>query len=117
MLLPWGNDKEHARARTIAAQVPQALVLPRLRLAQLATVLAGAHAVVGVDTGLVHLAVALNVPTVALYTDTDPQLTGICPGLDQLAVNLGGIGQIPGPASVLDAMKLPIALQETSIHE
>ena len=85
--------------------VPHALVLPRLRLAQLATLLAGAWAVVGVDTGLVHLAAALDVPTVALYTDTDPQRTGVFPGRAQSAINLGGVGQVPAPASVLEALE------------
>jgi hypothetical protein len=34
-------------------------------------------AVIGVDTGLSHLANALNVPLVAIYTDTDPGKTGV----------------------------------------
>jgi len=104
LVLPWGNARERDRAEAIAAQVPHALVLPRLRLAQLATLLSGAWAVVGVDTGLVHLAAALGVPTVALYTDTDPQRTGVLPGRAQSAINLGGVGQIPSPATVLEAL-------------
>ncbi|WP_142810209.1 lipopolysaccharide heptosyltransferase I [Tepidiphilus olei] len=104
LVLPWGNARERDRAEAIAAQVPHALVLPRLRLAQLATLLSGAWAVVGVDTGLVHLAAALGVPTVALYTDTDPQRTGVLPGRAQSAINLGSIGQIPSPATVLEAL-------------
>lgn len=105
LVLPWGNERERERAQAIAAQVPHALVLPRLRLAQLATLLAGAWAVVGVDTGLVHLAAALDVPTVALYTDTDPQRTGVFPGRAQSAINLGGVGQVPAPAAVLEALE------------
>ena len=37
---------------------------------------ASARAVIGVDTGLLHLAVALKVPTVAIFGATDPALTG-----------------------------------------
>lgn len=105
LLLPWGNDKEHHRAQIIAAAVPDACVLPRLGLGELADVLSGARAAIGVDTGLVHLSVALSVPTVAIYTDTDPRLTGVCPG-DSYAVSLGGVGQTPAAGDVLAALKI-----------
>jgi len=42
--------------------------------------------VIGVDTGLAHLAAALNVPTVGIYTATDPALTGLYAGAN--VVNL-----------------------------
>lgn len=103
LLLPWGSEAERQRAQAVADSVPQAVVLPRLRLAELATVLAGAQAAVGVDTGLVHLAAALALPTVAIYTDTDPALTGVCPGRSR-AANLGGVGQVPTPEAVLAAL-------------
>jgi heptosyltransferase-1 len=104
LLLPWGNEAERNRATTIAASVPQALILHKLGLSELATVLAGAKAVVGVDTGLAHLAAALKVPTVAIYTDTDPSLTGIYPGLNSAAINLGGLSQMPSPEAVIQAL-------------
>lgn len=103
LLLPWGNAAEQLRAQAIAAQVPQSVVLPRLRLNALAGILAKARAAIGVDTGLAHLAVALGVPTVAIYTDTDPLLTGVYPGAS-LAANLGGTGQIPDPGIVYNAL-------------
>ena len=40
---------------------------------------ARAEGVVGVDTGLVHLAAALGTPTVALFVATDPALAGVEP--------------------------------------
>lgn len=76
LLLPWGNEAEQTRAHTIAQHSPAAQVLPRLGLNALAQVLAGAEAVVGVDTGLLHLAAALGRPGLALYTATPPALTG-----------------------------------------
>jgi len=99
-VFPWGNDAERERARAIAAIAPGALVLPRLPLQRLALVLDRAKAVVGVDTGLVHLAAALARPTVALYTDTSPALTGIFPTDDRLGVNLGHTNEIPTVAQV-----------------
>lgn len=74
--LPWGNVAEQERAQRIAASCKYAEVLPRMQLADIAAVLAGAKAAVAVDTGLCHLAAALNVPTVSLYGPTNPILTG-----------------------------------------
>ncbi len=51
-------------------------MLPRLNLSGIASVIAGATAVVAVDTGLGHLAAALEVPTVSLYGPTSPDLVG-----------------------------------------
>lgn len=74
--LAWGNAEEEARAQRIAANCTQVEVLPRLNLVGIAAILAGATAIVAVDTGLGHLAAALNVPTVSLYGPTNPVLTG-----------------------------------------
>jgi ADP-heptose:LPS heptosyltransferase len=48
-----------------------------MNLREAAALLGHAAAVIGVDTGLTHLANALDVPLVAIYTDTDPALTGV----------------------------------------
>lgn len=76
LVLPWGNDAEHQRAQFIAQNASNAKVLPKLGLDDLASVLCQAQAVVGVDTGLLHLAAALGKPGLALYTATQPKLTG-----------------------------------------
>jgi heptosyltransferase-1 len=103
-VLPWGDDAEHQRARAIAAAVPGTIVLPRLPLRRLAVVLGDAKAVVGMDTGLAHLAVALDCPTVALFTDTSPALTGVYPANAQRAINLGDKARVPTPAEALAAL-------------
>lgn len=82
ILLPWGNDNEHHRALRFAKKYSHAHVLPKLNLAELATVIIKANAVVAVDTGLGHLSAALNVPTISLYGPTNPKLTGTI-GLNQ----------------------------------
>lgn len=51
-------------------------MLPKLNLAGVAKVLAQAQACVAVDTGLGHLAAALDVPTISLFGPTNPGLTG-----------------------------------------
>ncbi len=75
--LLWGNDVEQVRANKIAASVKCAVVAPhKLKLSEVAGVLAGAAGIVSVDTGLGHLAAALGVPTVSLYGPSDPKLSG-----------------------------------------
>ena len=74
--LPWGNPAEQARAERLAAGLDNAAVLPRLNLAGVAKVIAGASACVAVDTGLGHLAAALDVPSISLYGPTLPGRVG-----------------------------------------
>ncbi|MCL2590915.1 MAG: lipopolysaccharide heptosyltransferase I [Betaproteobacteria bacterium] len=74
--LPWGSETEHERAQRIVKDLVGAHVLPRLPLAGLATELTAATACVAVDTGLGHLAAALDVPTLSLFGSTNPGLTG-----------------------------------------
>ena len=49
---------------------------PPTDLDQLVTLLAGARVVIGGDTGPVHLAASLGVPTVGVYTVTDWRRNG-----------------------------------------
>ncbi|THF57665.1 lipopolysaccharide heptosyltransferase I [Pseudothauera rhizosphaerae] len=74
--LPWGNEDELARAQRLAEGLTDVTVLPRLKLAGIAAQLAGARACVAVDTGLGHLAAALDVPTISLFGPTNPGFTG-----------------------------------------
>ena len=98
-VLPWGSAAEQARSLRLAADIPDAAVTPRLSLNEAAALLGGAQAVIGVDTGLAHLAAALNVPTVGIYTATDPALTGLYAG--NRAINLGGKGTSPSVEAIL----------------
>ncbi|PIE20624.1 MAG: lipopolysaccharide heptosyltransferase 1 [Neptuniibacter caesariensis] len=74
--LPWGNANEQARARRLASAHANAEVLPRLTLTEVAQILAAASGCVSVDTGLSHLAAALDRPNVILFGPTDPGLVG-----------------------------------------
>lgn len=74
--LLFGNTIEEARANRIREAVPSSEVLPKMNLEEIALILEQAKGVISVDTGLAHLAAALNVPTLALYGPTNPLLTG-----------------------------------------
>lgn len=102
-ILPWGNEAEKMRSLRLADAIPDAIAPPRLNLNEAAYLLGSAHAVIGVDTGLSHLAAALNVPTIGIYTATDPVLTGLHAGAH--AVNLGNIARAPDVAKVIDALQ------------
>jgi heptosyltransferase-1 len=71
-------------------------------LGEVAALLASARSVIGVDTGLTHLAGALGVPTVGIYTATDPGTTGLF-GCAR-AVDTGGHGFSPDVDTVLQAL-------------
>lgn len=94
-LLPAGNAAERERAARIACRIPGARELPPSSLGELAGHLRAASLVVGVDTGLVHLSAALGRPTLALFSASDPSLTGVL--AQSPAINLGARGN---PASL-----------------
>ncbi|HWE79219.1 MAG TPA: lipopolysaccharide heptosyltransferase I [Pseudolabrys sp.] len=75
LVLPWGSFAEKARADRMAASLPRASVPERQPLDSVARLMASAELVVGVDTGLMHLAAALGVPLVAIFTGSKPHLT------------------------------------------
>lgn len=100
-VLPAGTDGERARARRLAAGMADGEAAPPMGLTELAALLSGARLVVGVDTGLVHLAAALARPTLALFCGSDPDLTGVHAGAS--AINLGRRGRAPSPEEAIGA--------------
>lgn len=102
-VLPWGSEEEHRRSARIASFLSNALVPERMPIADLTALLSGAATVVGVDTGLTHLAAALGVPVVALYSGSDPALTGVYGA--RRARNLGGPGLVPEVSEVSAALR------------
>ncbi len=104
LMLPWGNAAERARSERLARALPAAIVPPALSVLDMAGLLAGARAVVGVDTGLTHLAAALGRPVVALYCGTRPGLTGVYAGPGARVRNLGDRETVPEVAEVLAAL-------------
>ena len=81
-VLPHGNDAEQARAGRIAAALGgSAEVWPRVDLGALADRLATCAGVIGVDSGLSHVAVALDLPHVQVYNFDTAWRTGPVDGV------------------------------------
>jgi heptosyltransferase-1 len=102
LALPYGSMAERRRSETIAALVPGARVPERQPLDGIARLVAGAAFVVGVDTGLMHLAAALGVPLVAIFVGSKPDLTGPR-GAGPIAI-AGSARESPSVAAVLAAV-------------
>jgi heptosyltransferase-1 len=102
VVLPWGSADEAARSTALARGRTGVLVPPHRSVPKLASLLAHAELVCGVDTGLTHLAAALNVPTIALFVATDPHLAGVARA-SMRARDLGGNGTVPPAADVIAA--------------
>jgi len=100
LVLPWGSEAERARASRIADAAGNATVPSSMTMEALAGLFAGARGVIGLDTGLTHLAAALGTLTVGIYCGSDPALTGLY-GAPR-ASNVGGAGAQPGVDEVLE---------------
>ena len=74
--LPHGSDAEQRTSEAIASQLGSAVVWPRLGLDALTDALADCAGVIGVDSGLSHIAVALDLPHVQIYNFDTAWRTG-----------------------------------------
>lgn len=102
-----GNEIEAARSRRIAEGIAEGSspgeILYRPTLTQLTERLSKARLCLGVDTGFTHIACALEIPTIAIFTDTDPALAGGF-GLGQRAT-FGHLDTIPPVADVTGQLR------------
>ena len=96
IVLPFGSIQEECDSREIKRLIDSDKVyvpdnvLDYLVLAEL---IKDSTFIFGVDTGLIHLANALNKKLIAIYTDTNPELTGIFES--KIARNIGNINLVP----------------------
>jgi heptosyltransferase-1 len=74
--LVHGTDAEQQHSEAMARQMAHAVVWPRMALDALTDALAGCAGVIGVDSGLSHIAVALDLPHVQLYNFDTAWRTG-----------------------------------------
>nr|WP_034338003.1 lipopolysaccharide heptosyltransferase I [Herbaspirillum sp. B39] len=101
ILLPWGSAREQEAARQLAAGVPGATVLPALPMMQAVALVQQARLVVGLDTGLTHIAAAYGKPTIELYCDSPRWKTE--GNWSPAIINLGDLGAPPSEEDVLKA--------------
>jgi heptosyltransferase-1 len=103
VVLPWGSAEERSRAERIGRGIEHAVIPQRMAIEALAAVLVKAKSVVGLDSGLTHLAAALGVPTVAVFCGSDPALNGVF-GAPR-AKNVGANGRPPQAFEVLAGLQ------------
>lgn len=77
-VVTWAGEREAAWARQVvaAADLEAVVMAPPTDLRDQAALTAGARLFLGNDSGPMHLAVALEVPTVAVFGATDPIRNG-----------------------------------------
>ncbi|MDB5840801.1 MAG: waaC [Herminiimonas sp.] len=102
VLLAWGNMVEQQAAQRLAANIPNALVLPKLPLDEALALARHAALAIGVDTGLTHVAAAFGRPTIELYCDSPRWKTE--GNWSPAIINLGDLGAPPAPAEVQSAV-------------
>jgi heptosyltransferase-1 len=100
-----GSAEERSRSELLAARMQRAEVSPPATLATIASTLATASIVIGLDTGLTHLAAALGRPTVGIFCDYDPALVGLVGDADagNAVISVGSATAAPAASEVIDA--------------
>jgi heptosyltransferase-1 len=101
VLLAWGSAGEKREAETIAAALPNAIVLPKLSMEEAVTLARNAALAIGVDTGLTHIAAAFVRPTIELYCDSPKWKTE--GNWSPRIINLGERGSPPAVPEVTRA--------------
>jgi heptosyltransferase I len=102
--LTHGSAAEEQRSKDIASQLNQsqgnAVIWPRLGLDDLTDALLGTAGVVGVDSGLSHMAVALDLPHVQIYNFDTAWRTGpmLLSG-SQIAARQVSVFALPTPSA------------------
>jgi heptosyltransferase-1 len=102
-VLPWGTEIERRRSGEIAAAAPGAKVPERQPLDAVTRMIARSAFVIGVDTGLLHLAAALGVPLAAIFTGTAPGQHGPL-GSGKIEI-VGALGAVPSFEDVCGAVE------------
>jgi heptosyltransferase-1 len=97
----WGNDEERQRCKRIISKTKGRLV-PLQPIEKLAGLMATATIVIGVDTGLLHLAATQETPLVGIYGASDPKKTGPI-SMGEFRIT-GSIDGFPTPPEVVNAI-------------
>ena len=108
LALPYSNDAELQTAQAVASACPSAVIWPRCNLVELTQRLAACEGVVGVDSGVSHIAVALGLPHVQIYNFDTAWRTGPKGCAWQQSVFAK---PTPSPAAVLSAWAACLAAE------
>lgn len=98
-----GSAAETQRAHQLIQGVPNAVVLPRMNLTEVAHVLAASTIMVGLDSGLTHLSAGLGRPTIGIYKASTPVRTPLQG--PAYTASLGERGNAPSAETVLSAIE------------
>jgi len=102
VLLAWGNRTELLEAEQLASHSTNMQVLPKLSMMEAIVLAQRAALVVGVDTGLTHIAAAFCRPTIELYCASPRWKTE--GNWSEKIINLGDKGTPPDVAEVIAAV-------------
>jgi len=105
VVFPWGNASEKRVSQELAKHIPDALIPPAFSIKDAFSVIAGAALIVGVDTGLTHLAAVLGKPTVEIYCDSPRWKTE-----GYWAKTICNVGDIESPPSALEVINASLDL-------
>lgn len=103
IVLPYGNQSEKQDAeiiKNIADSKNITICDSILDYTELANLIANSDFVFGVDTGLIHLANALDKKLIAIFADSNPQKTGVFES--DTAKNIGITGKPPLLTDLID---------------
>ncbi|WP_370624055.1 lipopolysaccharide heptosyltransferase I [Polynucleobacter sp. AP-Feld-500C-C5] len=105
IVLPWGSTPEKNISNELSVQIPGSLVPSAFSIEEAFSVIANSALVVGVDTGLTHMAAVLNKPTVEIYSDSPRWKTE-----GYWSENIRNVGDIQKPPTVEDVTKAGLDL-------
>jgi len=98
--LIWGNMKEYEDCLAIYDKTTNTTILPKKSIDKLAEEISFSKLVIGVDSGITHLASALGIPTVCIFKHSFPELTGL-KSQEKLSANVGNYNSDPSLEDVL----------------
>lgn len=103
IILPWGSSAEKKISEALAKDIPGAIVPRSLSMHEIFSLIAAAKKIIGVDTGLVHVAAAFCKPTIEIYCNSwKANAAGYwSPNIH----NLGDMGSTPSVEEVLQIIK------------
>jgi heptosyltransferase-1 len=103
-LLPWGSSAEYERSERLAQAMGEtARVAPPKSILEWAEYCSTSRLVIGVDTGLTHLAAACGVPCLAIFSATGADL--FAPQAPQSSLALGDLHQPPTLEAVVQGVQ------------